>query len=72
MVGEHPSDVEKYYVGGLLGKYEAVQLGLSAQTSADRIRAVIESRLGQRGSSLAAKGTRLMAFLDDFNMPQYD
>ncbi|KAH0571621.1 Dynein heavy chain [Spironucleus salmonicida] len=72
LASDSASDIEKFYVKGLLGKYDAVQLGLSAQTSADRIRAVIESRLGQRGNSLAAKGTRLMAFLDDFNMPSYD
>lgn len=66
------TDIEVFFVDGKFGKYNSVQLGLSAQTTADRLRIVIESRLQATATSLAPKGKRLLAFLDDFNMPQYD
>ena len=47
-------------------------MGLSAQTSAERLRIVISSRLQATATSLAPKGKRLVAFLDDFNMPSLD
>ncbi|EFO63728.1 Dynein heavy chain [Giardia lamblia P15] len=68
------TNLEKMFVGGNIGKYNIVSLGLSAQTSPQRLQAVLESRLQPRSTTSMGPvgGKRLLAFFDDYNLPQRD
>ncbi|TNJ27094.1 Dynein heavy chain [Giardia muris] len=74
VAGEGATQLERLFVCDSIGKYNTVSLGLSAQTSPQRLQTVIESRLQPRSTTSLGPvgGKRLLTFLDDYNLPQQD